>query len=175
MHWPEKRTNRKTKVDLQGSPAGKHDILSHSLLRTSVPSIKQENLWLKTANVPLILKFSHYKSFIMHLIVDGPVPRFWIHLIVFGFQATVTLKRHIYLISKNCFWSNVFFKRRWGFSMFLTLIITMWDSSKISRKWGFSTDRLMLGTVKTFRMKSKMMSKMFDIETYPQTYMKRSN
>lgn len=29
---------------------------------------------------------------------------------------------------------------------FLTLIITMWDSSRISRKWGFSTDKLMLGT-----------------------------
>lgn len=33
----------------------------------------------------------------------------------------------------------------------LTLIITMWDSSRISRKWGFSTDKLMLGTGRTHK------------------------
>lgn len=31
----------------------------------------------------------------MHLVVDGPVPRFGIHFIVFGFQATITLKWQI--------------------------------------------------------------------------------
>lgn len=31
---------------------------------------------------------------------------------------------------------------------FLTLIMTMWDSSRISRKLGFRTDKLMLGTAR---------------------------
>lgn len=36
---------------------------------------------------------------------------------------------------------------------FLTLIIIMWDSSRISKKWGFSTDKLMLGTARKHKRK----------------------
>lgn len=82
--------------DLQGSLAGKHDTLSHSLLKTSVPSQKYN-----FKVVTFVVKIIHIITFFWnklyttdqsgYLVVDGPVPRFWVHLIVFGFQATVTL------------------------------------------------------------------------------------
>lgn len=49
-------------------------------------------------------------------------------------------------------------KHKWTHSfLFLTLIITMWDSSRISRKWGFSTDKLMFGTRRTHKRNYDML------------------
>lgn len=44
--------------------------------------------------------------------------------------------------SRSDFWQFVL----WPLFFTLTLIMTMWDSSRISRKLGFRTDKLMLGT-----------------------------
>lgn len=84
-----------------------------------------------------------------YLIVDGPVPRFRVNFVVFRFQATVSLlksKKHkialgCFLISRSVFSLH--------FRVYLTLIMTIWDSSKISRKEGFSTHKLMLDTMET--------------------------
>lgn len=57
--------------------------------------------------------------------------------------------------------------------MFHTLIITMWDSSRISRKWGFSTDRLMLGTDRMKKQPSKQQYKGYDFNMCRQQMSKK--
>lgn len=100
VRWSQKSDDRKNEASLSQTyrvPQQVNTILCVIHSRKPQPLYRNKT----RTFMHLCIKFEFYKNNLyivdhsMYLIVDGPMPGFRVHLIVFGFQAAVTLKRNI--------------------------------------------------------------------------------